>query len=212
MRRGSLELVQKILQYQPKVVCFVGKKIWDEFEFVIKKSARPAKNAWTDLTFSSESGKSCSSRLWKCVIKRTDARRRNRDLTEQPPPTPELAVESNSTNAHPKERPKSSRPPFQWDQPRPYRVVHSPVQGGCGNTLFWVVPSTSGLVRVQVSDSQFVLQEQHPDNRKQLPEQIEHFAALGRMIEAIQHDQIPYDIFKEIDPDGVAATVALIPE
>ncbi|KAJ9098630.1 hypothetical protein QFC21_004277 [Naganishia friedmannii] len=168
MRRGSLELVQKIMQHRPRVVCFVGKKIWDEFEFVIKRSAKPAKIPWTDL-----------------------------DETQ----TPELAIEAKPTTALPKSRPKAPRTPFQWDQPRPYRVVHSPAANLCENTLFWVVPSTSGLVRVQT-----------PDDNQQLPEQIEHFAALKRTIEALQNDQIDYDMFKEVDPEGVAATVALISE
>jgi hypothetical protein len=57
MRRGSVELVQKILEHQPRVVCFVGKKIWDEFEFVIKKTAKPAKSPWTDLGMTTKQGK-----------------------------------------------------------------------------------------------------------------------------------------------------------
>ncbi|KAJ9122497.1 hypothetical protein QFC22_001925 [Naganishia vaughanmartiniae] len=165
MRRGSLALVQKIIQHRPRVVCFVGKKIWDEFEFVIKRSAKPATTPWVDLNLNAKQGKPDS---WTSMSHANHER---------------LAL-----------RPKAIRPPFQWDQPRPYKVVHRSGENACENTLFWVVPSTSGLVRVQ------------------LPEQIEHFAALRRTIAAVQNDEIPYDMFKEVDPEGVAATVALIPE
>jgi hypothetical protein len=32
------------------------------------------------------------------------------------------------------------------------------------------------------------------------------------MSDLVQGDQVDYDIFKEVDPDGVAETVALIPD
>lgn len=57
MRTGALDLVLKILEHRPGIVCFVGKKIWDEFEFVIKKSARPAAKPWMDEAFPSGVGK-----------------------------------------------------------------------------------------------------------------------------------------------------------
>lgn len=125
---------------------------------------------------------------------------------------PEIATGSKPTTALPKKRPKAARPTFQWDQPRPYRVVHSLGEDKYENTLFWVVPSTSGLVRVQVSHCQSYLMYRRLTTNSQLPEQIEHFAALRRTIEAVQDGRLSYDMFKEVDPDGVAATVALIPE
>lgn len=62
MRIGTLDLLHKIIQHRPGIVCFVGKKIWDEFEFVIKRSARPAKKPWRDEAFQLGGG-ACSCRL-----------------------------------------------------------------------------------------------------------------------------------------------------
>lgn len=39
MRPSVPALFSKILIYRPRVVCFVGKDIWKEVEFVIKKAA-----------------------------------------------------------------------------------------------------------------------------------------------------------------------------
>lgn len=159
MRIGALDLLLKIFEHRPGVVCFVGKKIWDEFEFVIKKSAKPAAKPWDGAA-----------------------------LPSIPP-----AEKKPSISTAPKKSSSSARPPFQWDQPRPYRVAHdSPSAEGFQNTLFWVVPSTSGLVRVQ------------------LPEQIEHFKSVRRMSQRMQDGEIDYEMYKEIQLDGVAATVASI--
>lgn len=51
MRIGALDLLHKIILHRPGIVCFVGKKIWDEFEFVIKRSAKAAKKPWRDDAF-----------------------------------------------------------------------------------------------------------------------------------------------------------------
>lgn len=60
MRIGALELLRKIQEYRPGLVCFVGKKIWDEFEFVIKRSARPARRPWRVEAFQLSEG-ACTS-------------------------------------------------------------------------------------------------------------------------------------------------------
>ncbi|OCF79149.1 hypothetical protein I204_01096 [Kwoniella mangroviensis CBS 8886] len=39
MRLNVYKLTAKFLEYKPKIVCFVGKKIWDVYESVIKKTA-----------------------------------------------------------------------------------------------------------------------------------------------------------------------------
>ncbi|WVQ63838.1 uncharacterized protein L199_001994 [Kwoniella botswanensis] len=39
MRLNVYNLTAKFLKYKPKIVCFVGKKIWDVYESVIKKTA-----------------------------------------------------------------------------------------------------------------------------------------------------------------------------
>lgn len=159
MRIGALDLLLKIIEHRPGIVCFVGKKIWDEFEFVIKKSAKPATRAWE--------GEVLPSTL----------------SAEKKPKTSKASKKSSS----------SARPVFQWDQPRPYRVAHdSPSGEGLQNTLFWVVPSTSGLVRVQ------------------LPEQIEHFKAVRQMTQRMRDGEIDYEMYKPIQLEGVAATVASI--
>ena len=42
MRLNVLDLALKMQAHRPKVVCFVGKKIWDVYESVVVKTARPA--------------------------------------------------------------------------------------------------------------------------------------------------------------------------
>lgn len=160
MRMGAHDLLLKIIQHRPGIVCFVGKKIWDEFEFVIKKSAKPA------------------IKMWQCGAVSSAS------MGDDNASTSQGSQKSKSANA---------RPAFQWDQPRPYRVAHGPSHGeGFQNTLFWVVPSTSGLVRVQ------------------LPEQIEHFAAAQHMVKRMQEGEVDYEMYREIQLEGVAATVASI--
>ncbi|WVQ93148.1 hypothetical protein IAU59_000212 [Kwoniella sp. CBS 9459] len=41
MRLNVYNLTQKFLKHKPKVVCFVGKKIWDVYESVVRKTAVP---------------------------------------------------------------------------------------------------------------------------------------------------------------------------
>ncbi|WWC73030.1 uncharacterized protein I206_106995 [Kwoniella pini CBS 10737] len=41
MKLNVFNLTKKFLKYQPKLVCFVGKKIWDVYESVISKTATP---------------------------------------------------------------------------------------------------------------------------------------------------------------------------
>nr|XP_018259247.1 uncharacterized protein I303_08175 [Kwoniella dejecticola CBS 10117]OBR81405.1 hypothetical protein I303_08175 [Kwoniella dejecticola CBS 10117] len=41
MRLNVFYLTQKFLRYRPRVVCFVGKKIWDVYEGVVRKTAVP---------------------------------------------------------------------------------------------------------------------------------------------------------------------------
>ncbi|OCF35635.1 hypothetical protein I316_02690 [Kwoniella heveanensis BCC8398] len=41
MRLNVYKLTQKFLKHKPKVVCFVGKKIWDVYESVVRKTSVP---------------------------------------------------------------------------------------------------------------------------------------------------------------------------
>ena len=134
MRTGALDLLRKIEEHRPGIVCFVGKKIWDEFEFVIKRSARPARKPWRHEAFQLGEG-TCTS------ISSREEGHADEGLTDK--------IETMPTRSE-TISPSRSGKKIQWDQPRPYRVAHDATAEGFANTLFWVVPSTSGLVRVQV--------------------------------------------------------------
>ncbi|KZV62720.1 DNA glycosylase [Peniophora sp. CONT] len=84
-------LMDKLTQYRPRVVCFVGKLIWDAVVRVL-----------------------------------------NKQVADKPPPVPKKGEGAKALG------------PFVYDRLQPYKLVHT--TGLVNETLFFVVPSTSGRV------------------------------------------------------------------
>lgn len=158
MRLNSLPFTEKLLRFKPKVVCFVGKKIWDVYESVIRKTATVPTIAARE----SEAGPSIDRPDGLGTVKI------EQDTLPTPPPiTPIKTVPNSSTpkattirqtsNGRPQAAGSARRrgqekenPQFDWTKPRPYRLPHLNNGQVEGYTYFWVVPNTSGLERTPV--------------------------------------------------------------
>jgi len=156
MRISVPSLIEKLRICKPKLVCFVGKGIWDKFEDIVAKACHDSEVPWApfdldglqpvlgddkpDIKLDDETTSmgSSSSKLTLTGIKVED------DSKPLTPQTPSLLSPKRPRRSKIKEA-------FDWTQPRAYKLVHqsSPGQGE-SVTLFWVVPSTSGLERTPV--------------------------------------------------------------
>ncbi len=169
MRLCVPQLLAKLGIHKPKVCCFVGKKIWDVFEGVVKKTAGKAEE-WRDLdldgvmddAMGNGDDTSVKDELLELpalgiVLKLgKDTTSVKRESLEKPLPNLGRKVKSpRNSSAHTVTARK-----FDWDQPRPFVLYHdestNPAIDGLKAenveyTLFWVVPSTSGLERTPVS-------------------------------------------------------------
>ncbi|KAI0699161.1 uracil-DNA glycosylase-like protein [Cerioporus squamosus] len=122
---GAPALMRKILEKRPRIVCFVGKAIWELF---VRAVAPPSQSPRT----LSEAPGSPSGR------------------TSQVSPDGILAQSSDQLQSPTKQRPsakkaKSGALPVVYDL-QPYKVVHDTPDAVVRETLFFVVVSTSGLV------------------------------------------------------------------
>ncbi len=163
----------------PRVCCLVGKKIWDIFESVVKKSARAAEGADEAAGAAKRRSGRGGDEDDKAVVKQEDGPERltrTRFATFQPSPPPDPDPDAAEQDIKPEPvagafpSPRkfgtSNSVAFGWDQPRAYVLPHAdetddpdqPGQGrqddakpaGARYTMFWVVPSTSGLERTPV--------------------------------------------------------------
>jgi thymine-DNA glycosylase len=169
MRLSIPRLLDKIQTHKPKVCCFVGKKIWDVFEGVIKKSAGKEKKEWVDLELEVEKDGDVESvqakvEYWdKSELVSVSTSTSSVDTPVPIPMQPTTTTTTMTTTTTISEKPTPLRvtktsPKFSWDQPRPFILFHNDAPSGnvvkienVGYTLFWVVPSTSGLERTPVS-------------------------------------------------------------
>jgi hypothetical protein len=156
MRASVPSLLEKLYKYRPKLVCFVGKGIWDKFENIVSKASDCAEIAWTDFTLD-------NVQVIPGDIKPDNVKLEIDTVSTElvtvtgieeirdakPPISP-----ARSTIASGRSGTAKAKTPFNWTQPRPYKLVHPPtVRGESYATLFWVVPSTSGLERTSVCQS-----------------------------------------------------------
>lgn len=65
MRAHVPHLLHKILQFKPKVVCFVGKEIWREFEFMLRAAEAEKGKKTKDGKGKKEVGWELTPREWK---------------------------------------------------------------------------------------------------------------------------------------------------
>lgn len=176
MKLNTFNLLQKFIKYQPSVVCFVGKKIWDVFENVVGKTAEFDKGVRQKVKLEGEGGngeecgdedKERSVVLLAPTPERGKVKIEPSELVDQPPLLPSSASPSKTAHLAPaqtassslikararKGRTKPPKTPFSFSQPRALRISHPPEENGgeVKYTYFFVVPSTSGLERTPVS-------------------------------------------------------------
>ncbi|KAK8844007.1 hypothetical protein IAR55_006800 [Kwoniella newhampshirensis] len=206
MRLNVRNLTLKFIRHRPKVVCFVGKKIWDVYEGVVGKTAtvsetRPVEHALEqEVKLKPEmiDDVDMKSDLATVDIKiendDLDQPARKRIIDQIPLPISNsqgkgVKVDDAQSRSRPKARSKPHGIPFDPTQPRLYRLPHltAPVT----YTYFWVVPNTSGLERTPLSD------------------QIVNFTSLRMFLASVKNgwQPSPHDGFNEIDVDGVGKTV-----
>lgn len=140
MRLDVLDLTVKMQAHRPKVVCFVGKKIWDVYESVVIKTARASSR--------SNIVKSEPQRV-KLEVEAPsgevqDVKLGLEEINEEIYPSP---IVRSTPSPSPRRIKKPPAGPFNWHKPRSVRL---PFQEGHGYIYFWVTPSTSGLERTPV--------------------------------------------------------------
>lgn len=154
MRLNALPFTEKLLRIHPRIVCFVGKKIWDVYESVIKKSARlidygaasMVKDEPAELGFiPAEENPNVKEEI-------TDPAAEEDLKPEILDPTTPTPTRAQGTPSRPRTRtPARLKEKFDWTKPRPFRLPHTADNGQVRYTYFWVVPNTSGLERTPVS-------------------------------------------------------------
>lgn len=183
MRLNVHPFALKLVRLRPKIVCFVGKKIWDIFETITSKSARvPVEDTRIEVV-KREAGLSSgvSVKLEIQEMKVEPYRDPSSPLSEEGPDTistygqavsdstevdrkPEVkpstplrhpAASSSTRSTSTPRRTGTSALPFEWLKPRSLRLPLPPQEGETkpSHCYFWVTPSTSGLERTPVSTS-----------------------------------------------------------
>jgi hypothetical protein len=156
MRISVPSLIEKLRIYKPKLVCFVGKGIWDKFEDIVTKACHDSEIPWIPFDLDERQPVSTSD---KRDIKFEEETTPIGSVTSGPTLT-EITIEDDLKPLEPqtpsplsskRPRPSKIKQAFDWTQPRAYKLVHQPSQDRAESvTLFWVVPSTSGLERTPV--------------------------------------------------------------
>ena len=144
MRLNVLPFTEKLLNSRPRVVCFVGKKIWDVYESVISKSARAVASMPT--IYVKEEQEDTGTIPNDAPAEETGSGGLGEDMkpvTSDNPAVRPVPAPRRRTPAKVKEK-------FDWTRPRPFRLPHQ-TDDGVKYTYFWVVPNTSGLERTPVS-------------------------------------------------------------
>ncbi|KAE8543656.1 hypothetical protein D1P53_000371 [Cryptococcus gattii VGV] len=213
MKLNTINLLQKFIKYQPSVVCFVGKKIWDVFESVVGKTAEFDKSVRQNVKLEGEGGngkergdedEGRSVLLLAPTPERGKVKIESSELGDQPPLLPISASPSKTPHLSPAQTASPSpikararkgaiKPPkttFSFSQPRALRISHPPENGGeVKYTYFFVVPSTSGLERTPFS------------------EQVSNFAALKALVDELKEGKSLEGDFLNISVKGVEGTV-----
>ncbi|WVR09011.1 hypothetical protein IAU60_006071 [Kwoniella sp. DSM 27419] len=214
MKLNVFNLTTKFMTHRPRVVCFVGKKIWDVYEVVVAKTAVPSDatklEALDHDQDQPEVDDSVKVKLEREVVPHIPVKLERLELSSSltPPPDlsesgtkatpgadikPDLVARPTSNATTPRKAGAKRKPPaepFEYTQPRRYRL---PLEDGT-DTYFWVVPNTSGLERTQ------------------LPEQVVNFTALRLFLERLKSGWKPSRAedgreWMDIVPTGAAETV-----
>lgn len=203
MRLNVYPFAVKMAQLRPRVICFVGKKIWDIFEAIASKTAKAPLSA-------AESTKGQSGLV---KIEQGSDTRHFSPLTET---EIDIKPELGTARATPlRQLPPTSSPApspkkgtvktFDWYLPRSLRLPlpandDHPSGGYC---YFWVTPNTSGLERTPVG------LEHYPFIDKltpQLAEQANIFAALRVFTASLKNGDASSEGFRDVDLEGLRGT------
>lgn len=150
MRLAVPALLEKIKTYRPGLVCFVGKGIWDKFADIVGKASEEPELAWEPFELRLPEEDAIVEDVKPKTIK-VEPQLLSVDLADPSADDVNIKPDVDSTIGDKKRKPK---PAFDWTQPRSFKLVHPTRRGSQGSvTLFWIVPSTSGLERTPVSTS-----------------------------------------------------------
>ncbi|TFK85263.1 DNA glycosylase [Polyporus arcularius HHB13444] len=146
---GAPALLRKIVERRPRIVCFVGKAIWESF---IRAAAPPSKSPHPPFAVSGSGSESTTAQILPNGIGAGGSR--------TPRPSPKRSPSAKKS--------KSSAVSVVYDL-QPYKVVHDTPDAVVRETLFFVVVSTSGLVagyQLPEKTKQFTLLKQRLDELK----------------------------------------------
>ncbi|WVQ74434.1 hypothetical protein IAR50_004035 [Cryptococcus sp. DSM 104548] len=203
MRLNTAQLLSKFVKYHPGVVCFVGKRIWDVFESVVKKTVFYGEEVETMVKAEIGTMEEGTERKVSILTPQKKSKSRLKDgdydsLSEPLTAMPSIAVtpikrrlETPSSPASPRgKKSKSTKTPFSFSTLQSIRLPHAYSPGGQRRfTYFFVVPSTSGLERTP------------------LPDQVSNFTALKDAMEVVKQGREPAGHYLDIDVLGVEQTV-----
>jgi hypothetical protein len=154
MRLNVYPFTLKLIQYRPRVVCFVGKKIWDVFETLAGKTATVADRLPSPMVKTEPAAEGESDLNGAAKRSRTSSPMTDMELDMKPnlSTAPTTPLRSKTTIPTSK-RKSATKTPFDWYAPRSLRLPLPPEEDGSdgGYCYFWVTPSTSGLERTPVS-------------------------------------------------------------
>lgn len=125
MKSGVPVLLSKIARLRPLIVCFVGKGIWEIFRKEISRlidTASPIDTSGTELTIKQETSEDAVEAV-ATVARKGSTRKKTRTAPKS----------------------KAKKDVFSWGI-QPFKCVHSFPAQGTRETLFFVMPSTSGRV------------------------------------------------------------------
>lgn len=173
MRLNVLSFSRKLIKYRPRVVCMVGKKIWDMYESVAIKAAHP----------------SVPTNIYSVVkLERLEEEQGEAYLASSTGAGEVKPVLPSPKKPPGGSTPKAKRPKdFDWTKPRALRL---PLLGESDNghqryCYFWVTPSTSGLERTS------------------FPEMVERFSHLRSFLLAMKEGRLPDVDFLDINLEGL---------
>lgn len=229
-------LVKKLSENGPKVACFVGKGIWQQFESIVKRSSTPAAAAEAQEDEAGPSqGTNRTPRVIRYRLQNGQAAPDDRDSPEaqvkaEPESPSSLAsmgeVESSLLDDgldEPITPMRNPRSPTITPTPRPRKgKAKTPAKPKPPKKPFlWDAPQMYRLPSTAEGGYTYlwVVPNTSGLERSTLGEQIEHFSALKRLVDRLKRDEGPLardgngndpprveDVFWNIDLDAVKQT------
>jgi hypothetical protein len=144
-------LITKLIPLRPRLVCFVGKKIWDIFGGVCEKTAGEAVEG--GMVVKKEKG-AVEEKEEEVEREEKEEEGVDRELDEEGvklerevTPIDTVNISGKGKGSMSTRKKKKVIVPFDCHKPRPLRL---PLGDGLGYVYFWATPNTSGLERTPV--------------------------------------------------------------